>query len=167
MDEPVVLHSHDPIWLALFAEEQSAIVAALGVPRSSILHVGSTAIPGLAAKPIIDILIEAAAYPPDATMVNALSNLGYEHLGECGVSGRHWFRKGRPRTHHVHLVPVGGEVGRRLRLLRDWLLDHPEDAREYERVKRQAALGRTINSKEYANAKTEVIERILARARQR
>lgn len=94
-------------------------------------------------------------------MIDKLAKLGYEHQGECGVVGRHFFRKGQPRTHHLHVVPKGGEVGRRQLLLVHWLRTNPEDAGEYERAKWDAAVGRTINSAAYTDAKSGIISRIL------
>jgi GrpB-like predicted nucleotidyltransferase (UPF0157 family) len=169
VEESVAIEPYDPQWPARFESERSAIAAALRLAPGSIHHVGSTAVPGLAAKPIIDILVVVAAYPPTEAMIAALAELGYRHEGESGVPGRHWFRKGTPRTHHVHVVPEGGEVAQRLLLLRDRLRRHPDDAREYERVKKRAAAaaaaGRSIDDPTYAAAKTATILRILGRAK--
>lgn len=165
MDERVIIRLYDPAWPVCFEQERAAIVAVLQIPPASVHHVGSTAVPGLAAKAVIDMLVESPIFPPDADMIGALSRLGYEHRGEAGVPGRHWFRRGCPRSHHVHIVAIGSDVGLQMIQLRDWLRAHPDDAQAYEQLKRRAAAGRTIDSSDYARAKSELIARILNRVR--
>src|SRR5579871_6463557 len=135
MDEPIVIEPYNPVWAAMFAAEQLAIGAALVLKQELIHHVGSTTICGMAAKPIIDIAVEITAYPPGVAVICALAGLGYEHRGECGVHGRHWFSKGCPRSHHVHVVAKDGEVVRHLLCLRNWLRVHADDSEIYERLK--------------------------------
>ena len=166
MDEPVVLHKYDPNWPNLFAGEKEAITALLGGEVIAIHHVGSTSVPGLSAKPIIDIALEILHYPPSSGCIEALASIGYEHMGESGVQGRHWFRKGHPRSFHIHAVPQNGEVARAQVQLRDFLRTHSDAAKEYEDIKKQNAEGRTIDSAEYAAAKGPFIDGILSAYRQ-
>lgn len=162
MDEAVVLQEYDPLWPKLFCQEEEAIQSALGSEVLSVHHVGSTAVPGMAAKPIIDIAVEIEHYPPTASVIEGLESIGYEHMGESGIEGRHWFRKGTPRSHHVHAVPRNGRVARAQVALRDFLRGNPAEAKEYESIKRRNASGNTIDSAEYASAKSPFIDRILS-----
>ena len=89
-------------------------------------HIGSTSIPDLAAKPVIDILAGRPGNVAGDMFVAALRQLGYEHKGAYGVPGRNYFRRGSPRTHHVHLVSWSSDVlARSPPLLRDYLRAHP------------------------------------------
>ena len=162
MDDPLVLHKYDPNWPNRFVEEEQAITDLLGEEVIAIHHVGSTSVPGLLAKSIIDIALEIRQYPPSQALIEALASIGYEHMGESGVRGRHWFRKGRPRSFHIHAVPQNGEVARAQVQLRDFLRKHPEAAKEYEDIKKLNAEGKTIDSAEYAAAKGLFIERVLS-----
>ncbi|MEJ2754159.1 MAG: GrpB family protein [Chloroflexota bacterium] len=153
MDDPLVLHQYDPNWPKRFLEEEQAVSDLLGEEVIAIHHVGSTSVPGLLAKSIIDIALEIRQYPPSQALIEALASIGYEHMGESGVRGRHWFRKGRPRSFHIHAAPENGEVARAQVQLRDFLRKHPEAAKEYEDIKKLNAEGKTIDSAEYAAAK--------------
>jgi len=127
MKAPIVLLPHDPQWTDLFEAERRAIER-LGGWFQSIHHIGSTAIPGIAAKPIIDILVILERSEDGVACADAMQTLGYEYRGDGGIPGRHYFRKGNPHTHHVHMWEAGRpEIGRHLRF-RDYLRAHPEDA---------------------------------------
>jgi GrpB-like predicted nucleotidyltransferase (UPF0157 family) len=166
MAEPVTIVPYDPSWPAAFEAERQALALHLGAEAVNSHHVGSTAIPHMPGKPVLDILVELRTYPPSAACIAALARLGYEHMGESGVPGRIWFRKGRPRTHHIHAVPVDGIAGLRQLTLRDWLRSHPRDAQQYAAFKRAAAAQHTddIDSAAYAQAKTQFIARMLKQA---
>jgi GrpB-like predicted nucleotidyltransferase (UPF0157 family) len=104
----VRLVPYDPAWPGLFAAEAERLqklFAALGL-AVTLEHTGSTAIPGLAAKPILDILGGYAEGAPVAEYVDVLSTAGYVHRGEQGVPGREFFRRGNPRSYHLHLTPI-------------------------------------------------------------
>jgi GrpB-like predicted nucleotidyltransferase (UPF0157 family) len=83
--EPIVLQPHNPEWIRKFAKEKALLLSSLHDCRISVRHVGSTAIPGLLAKPIIDIAIEAATFPPAGNIVSILAGIGYEYRGEAGI----------------------------------------------------------------------------------
>ena len=110
--EPVRLVAHDPRWRDVFRTEARLLRRALGTSVSGVHHVGSTAVPCIRAKPIVDIALESQAYPPGESALRALAALGYEHRGESGVEGRHWFVKGVPRSVHLHWCRTGGSVAR-------------------------------------------------------
>ena len=103
---------YDGRWPALFVAEQQRIRDHCGILTLRLEHVGGTSIPGMCAKPVLDI----AAGRPRATSIEefvvAFERAGYEHRGELGVPGRHYFRRGQPRAYHVHLVEEGGPLWR-------------------------------------------------------
>ena len=170
MNKPdaIVIADYDPAWPARFEEERAAIVAALGEATGggvTIEHVGSTAVPGLAAKPIIDIMVGVGDPAAAERCVRPLEGIGYVYRGEAGVPGRLFFRKGNPRTHHVHVAQFGGEIWRRTLLFRDFLRAHPEAARQYGQAKRELARRFRASPEAYGPAKEPVVESILARAR--
>ena len=112
---------------------------ALGDLVLDIQHVGSTALQSILAKPIIDIGIAVRNFDAAVVCVEPMQRLGYEYRGEAGIAKRHYFVKGRPRTHHVHMVEIDSEEWRSLVLFRDYLLDHPLVATQYEALKRTLA----------------------------
>jgi len=152
---------YDPNWQALFIAEQNVILNILNNSISAIYHIGSTAIIGAYAKPVIDIAIESASYPPTSECIMALSSLGYTHEGQCGVVGRHWFWKGNPRTHHIHWCPINGEVVIKQLAFRDRVLSNPELISEYSQLKRHIANFYEIDSAEYATRKSPFIAKVL------
>ncbi len=161
MTEAIRLSAYDRDWPHRFRAEADNLMVALGESCVRIHHVGSTAVPGLAAKPIIDIALECAVFPPTSAIIKAMEASGYEHMGECGVPNRHWFRKGTPRAFHVHVVPENGDVALRQIAFRDFLRKHPDARRQYEVLKRKAARSRDIDSAEYALARGLFIEKSL------
>ncbi|XBM35383.1 GrpB family protein [Bacillus licheniformis] len=103
-------------------------------------HIGSTSIPGMSAKPIIDILIEVKDLGSAAGFEKGMKMLGYEPKGENGIPGRRFYQKGRrKRTHHVHLYESGHPDIRRHLAFRDYLISHPERAEEYAALKMKLA----------------------------
>jgi len=135
----LVMVEYDPRWPTLFAAERDRLVTVLDVSAESIHHVGSTAVPGLAAKPVIDIMAVLPVLPTSA-QIAAMQHLGYEHLGENGISGRAYFRRGQPRQYQVHVFPEGHHAVVEHLRFRDILRSDPGTRAEYERVKRNAAL---------------------------
>jgi GrpB-like predicted nucleotidyltransferase (UPF0157 family) len=166
----ITIVPYDPEWPREFARERDRIDAALGDLARRIDHNGSTSVPGLAAKPVIDIQISVAPLHPLDPYVCALATLGYRHLPHADDSFAPFFYKPAewPHTHHVHLVEAGGREERRTLAFRDWLRAHADDAREYEALKRRLAAGidgAGVEAREaYADAKSEFIEQVIARA---
>lgn len=132
---PVIV-PHDPAWKAAALAEVSAIHAALGDVPLTLHHIGSTAIPGCHAKPILDLLGEVA--DPGVVRRGALEGLGYEALGAYGIPGRLYFRKsvgaGR-RSHHLHVFQTGSPHAERHLAFRDYLIAHPEVVAAYSALK--------------------------------
>jgi GrpB-like predicted nucleotidyltransferase (UPF0157 family) len=141
------------------------VVTALGDLVISVEHVGSTAVPGLAAKPIIDtdVVVPAVADIPEA--IRRLAILGYVHRGDLGIAGREAFTSpaGKPR-HHLYVCALDSEELRRHRSFRDHLLTHPDDARAYAALKKAAASRFAEDRVAYNEAKTRFVEAVLQRA---
>ena len=160
--------AYDPGWPAAFDAEARRLRAALGELALRIDHNGSTAVPGLAAKPIIDIQISVAALQPLSAYGDCLAAIGYVHVPHPDDSFCPFFYRpaGWPHTHHVHVVERGGPEERRTLAFRDFLRDHPVSAREYGDLKRTLAAqfsGSDPEAQEaYARAKSAFIERIVA-----
>jgi len=158
---------YDPHWPAAFDAEANRLLNALGALALRIDHNGSTSIPGLGAKPIIDIQISVVALRPLAEYEERLGTLGYVHVVHPDDSFCPFFHRPRrwPHTHHVHLVEAGGAEERRTLAFRDYLRDHPDVAREYEDLKRNLAEKLAATDSEsresYAQAKTDFIERVI------
>lgn len=133
----LLLVEHRPQWRACFLSEQARLQAALGAAVLDIQHIGSTAIFGLLAKPILDIAIAAPHFESAASCVPAMEALGYEYRGEAGIARRHYFVLGEPRTHHVHLLELHSAQWRNHLLFRDALLANPQEAQAYAQLKRE------------------------------
>ncbi len=158
---------YDREWPREFEREQSRLALVFG-KRAAIEHVGSTAVPGLAAKPIIDVMIGLRALPEAEGRISALEDLGYEYVPayEVALPDRRYFRKPKmpPRTHHLHCVVRGSAFWREHLLFRDYLRRHPEAAAAYASVKRELAERHGSNRKAYLAGKSPFIERVLALA---
>ena len=127
--------SYDARWPALYLEEEARIRRALSGLPLVLEHVGSTSVTGLAAKPIIDIIAGRDAAIPASAFVPALESVGYEHRGENGLPGREFFRRGQPRSYHIHLVNIDSALWRHHIAFRDRLRANPTLAAEYASLK--------------------------------
>jgi GrpB-like predicted nucleotidyltransferase (UPF0157 family) len=163
---------YDPRWALEFEVERDRIQAALGSLAVRIDHHGSTAVPGLAAKPVIDIQVSVARLHPIDPCAGMLADLGYVHVPHADDERCPFFHLPQrwPHTNHIHVVESGSEEERRTLAFRDYLRAHPSAAREYEALKRHLAGlhgGSDLASREaYASAKTSFIDRILTLALQ-
>ena len=158
---------HDPRWRDAFEAEAKLVAAALGDNVAAVHHVGSTAIPGIYAKPVIDLLVEVSDIEGVDARSPAMESLGYEVMGEYGIPGRRYFRKDDPqgvRTHHVHAFESGtAEVERHL-AFRDYMLAHPGDAQRYSELKRRLAQEHPQSMDGYMDGKDDFIKEIDRRA---
>ncbi|MFV3306135.1 GrpB family protein [Pseudomonas sp. NY15181] len=166
-EDRVEVVAADPCWAQRFVEEAESIRGALQLPDLAIEHIGSTAVPGLDAKPIIDMLLLPPPGFDRSSLVEPLERLGYQYWRENPNPGRMFFVKGMPpfgngRTHHIHLME-SHEVQSRL-AFRDWLRAQPDDARRYADVKRELARRFPTDREAYTDGKGEVIAQILRRA---
>ncbi len=170
MSERVVIVEYDPQWPEQFAAERAQIATRLRGVALRIDHNGSTSVPNLPAKPIIDIQISVARLHPMDKYRKALQALGYTHVPHPDDWFCPFFHKPAewPHTHHVHVVRAGSDEERRTLAFRDYLRDHAGARREYETLKRKLAgvyAADSVGSREgYATAKSGLVERLIAAA---
>jgi GrpB-like predicted nucleotidyltransferase (UPF0157 family) len=163
--DPVELVEYDPTWAELFEYERIALAPIFDGEAVGIEHVGSTSVPGLCAKPIVDVLVGLRELELTEDQIEGMARLGYEYLGEHGLPGRLFFRK-EPRTHHVHVVEHNSEVWERQLMFRNALRADEDERRRYDEFKRRlAAQGHPRET--YAELKTPFIREVEARARAR
>ena len=157
---------YNPDWPRLFEREAAAILKACGPRVVEVHHVGSTAVPGLAAKPVLDVMPVAAGPAEALEAVPRMASLGYRYRGENGIAGRCYFEKavdGRIVA-HVHMFPPDHSAIRRHLVFRDYLRAHPDAAHDYERLKRDLAAKHRNDREAYTDAKAAFIEGIIAAA---
>ena len=167
----IILVPYDPDWPAAFAAEATVLRQALGERALRIDHVGSTSVPGLSAKPVVDIQVSVRGLCGTGGLVAALASAGYQHVS-LGDFDRVYpfFQKpaGWPARFHVHLCEAGGEQERRHLAFRDHLRRHPTVAADYLALKQRLAgqfSGETFESREqYSLAKSTFVEGVLAQA---
>lgn len=165
LSDRVELVDHDPTWAEIFEEERGRLAPIFEGRVVAIEHIGSTSVPDLCAKPIVDILVGLRQLELTHEQIARMEQLGYEYLGEYGLPGRLFFRKGDPRT-HIHVVEHGGEHWERQLTFRDALRSDAEERKRYEEFKRKlAAEGHPREV--YAKLKTPFIQEVEARARAR
>ena len=161
---PITLADYDPGWPALFAREAARIRAALGDRAVQVEHVGSTSVPGLAAKPIIDIVLAVPDSSDEQAYVPALQAAGYVLRAREPGWFEHRMFKGPDTDVNLHVFTAGAaEIGRMV-LFRNRLRDNGADREAYLRVKRDLAQRTWRHVQHYADAKTAIVEQIIARA---
>jgi GrpB-like predicted nucleotidyltransferase (UPF0157 family) len=141
--DSITLSRYDPAWPGSFETEAKRIGRALGSAAVRIDHVGSTAVPGLAAKPVIDIQVSVRVLHPLEPHLSPLVALGYTHVPHPDDATYPFLHRPSqwPHSHHIHLCNAGGHEERRHLAFRDFLREHPEDAAAYADEKRRLALG--------------------------
>lgn len=163
-NESFELTDYNSQWPLLFEQESALIAEALGDDVIDLQHIGSTSVPGLRAKPIIDILVAVESFAPVENYARRLEPLGYHYHSQEDDAERLFFWKGTPRTHHLHIVEYATWEHQRHLLFRDYLRAHPDIARWYEDVKRELAEAFKGNRPAYTKGKTAFIKSIMARA---
>jgi len=166
-DSPITIVGYDLQWPARFEAERRLLAEAIGawVVDGAIEHIGSTAIPGLAAKPVIDVMAGVESLEASRAAVAVLERHQY-----CYAAYRtdvmHWLCKPSPalRTHHLHLVPLGSPLWIEQLAFRDYLRTHPDTALEYAALKRRLADAHRLDREAYTSAKTPFVQRVVARA---
>lgn len=157
----VIVVPHDPRWAEMFACESRRVADALGANVVVVHHIGSTAVPTIYAKPIIDLLVEVVDVHAIDVRNPAMEALGYEACGEFGIPGRRYFRKDDDdavRTHHVHAFTAGCEEVTRHLAFRDFLLAHPDWARRYSDLKRNLVAAHPDDIEKYMDGKDPFIK---------
>ena len=177
VQEDVAIVPYDPRWPELFRREKEHLLSCLPAELiRRVEHFGSTAVPGLAAKPVVDVLVEVSDLQATRTRIPPLlESQGYDYFwrpthGDDGPPFYAWFIKRDPdtgtRTHHIHMVEAGF-IGQWDRLLfRDYLIEHPRVAREYADLKFRLAAAYPNDRVAYTKGKTEFILRVTEQAKQ-
>ena len=169
MPEPIVIVGYDSEWPAMFEKERARILSVVGDRVVALEHIGSTAVPGLAAKPIIDMLAIVESMSDSLDCVEPLRKLRYEYHFWPEYPDRCVFMDGSvgAAPHHLHITEFESEFWRDKVLFRDFLRVHPEVAQEYARVERELAAEHGADRdkyEEYTEAKSGFIESVLAKA---
>ena len=158
---------HDPAWREAFGAESKRVAEALGSNVTGVHNIGSTAIPGIFAKPIIDMLIEVEDILEVDLKNAATAALGYEAMGEYGLPGRRYFRKEDSqgiRTHHVHVFERGPAAVARHLAFRDYLRVHLDEAQAYSDLKRGLARAYPDDIESYMDGKDAFVKEVERRA---
>lgn len=165
------LENYDVRWPSQFEDEADRVRPAIGANLLAIEHVGSTAVPGLAAKPIIDILAGVSSWDGFEQMVEDLGAIGYVYTphSEKDDPGRRVFRKGPEdlnllRTHNLHVTELGSYYWTRLVAFRDYLRHHADDAAAYQRLKEDLVVRYRDQTRAYTKAKETFVKAIEAKA---
>jgi len=151
------LVDYNPLWPRAFAEEAARMRSALGPLALAIEHYGSTAVPNLRAKPIIDLLIGVADLDHGMQMIEPMTSLGYDYAGNQGTPESHIFGRGQPRTHLVHVVVHGGDQWMASLTFRDRLRTDADLRVEYQALKERLAAAATSRA-EYTAGKSEFVQ---------
>lgn len=158
----VFLTEPSPEWARLFAGEAARLKERLGVPILAIEHYGSTSIPGIKAKPVIDLLVGVGRLDEALGCVEAMEGLGYDFARHAGVPDHHVFGKGAARTHLAHFVEYGGPAWTQCLAFRDRLRADPAKARDYEALKLELAARFPDDRAAYTAGKSEFVAAVLA-----
>jgi GrpB-like predicted nucleotidyltransferase (UPF0157 family) len=169
--DKVVIVDYEPHWAILFRQEAERLREVLeGNLITRIEHFGSTAVPGLAAKPIIDLLVGVSSLAQAKQLaVSQLETLGYAYWADNPDPQRLFFVKGlppnSPRTHHIHMVEPDSLLWECL-LFRDYLRQHPDEAANYAQLKHDLAQRFSTDREAYTSAKTQYIQSVMEKVRQ-
>jgi GrpB-like predicted nucleotidyltransferase (UPF0157 family) len=156
---------YNPAWPTLFCEEAELLKKTLGDTAEKIHHIGSTAVLGLAAKPVIDILIEISSLEKLDALNSAMESIGYQPKGEFGIPRRRYFAKGEmDRTHQIHAFLSGDLHVTRHLAFRDYLIANPKTANEYGQLKMSIAKTCSNDINRYCDGKDEYVKAIEASA---
>jgi len=162
-DEVRLVDAHEA-WAEEFELEKARIIHAVGGHILEIQHVGSTAIPGVPAKPVLDILVGVEDFDEASVCIAPLENMGYCYRHEYGIPRRHYFVKGDPRTHHLHVVEKDSTHWTMTIAFRDFLNRSAESARTYGQAKQSLAAKYARDRGAYQREKNKIVEGLLTLA---
>lgn len=172
MTEPIQIVDYDPAWPIDFARLRIHLLAAIEHVGIAIEHVGSTAVPSLPAKPILDVDVVVNSSNQVGEAIARLAEIGYTHLGDLGIAGREAFANPphsdppHAPAHHLYVVVRGSEAWRNHIEFRNYLREHPETVEAYSKLKRSLTNRFKNNRDEYTEAKTEFVENVLRAVRE-
>jgi GrpB-like predicted nucleotidyltransferase (UPF0157 family) len=164
LDEPIYFADHNPRWFEYYAIEADRISSGLPAGDIGVEHIGSTAVPGLLAKPIIDVMVGTKRSNNLPAVRAALVTIGYEDLGEAGVPGRIYFRKREGQAFNVALVEYDGSHWKSNLAIRDFLKVNPGAAQEYAEIKATAFQQGLRSLLAYSDFKAAFIAKLLREA---
>jgi GrpB-like predicted nucleotidyltransferase (UPF0157 family) len=165
IDEPIEIVEPDPRWARWYIDDAAQLWNALGARLRAVEHFGSTAVPGLVAKPIIDILVAPKEWPLASVDRQALEGLGYAYLGEAGVPGREYFRRRAEHATNLAVVEWEAPLWTDNIAVRDYLRIHPQAAHAYAREKHNAWKRGKRMLLSYSDAKGDYVANLVAEAR--
>lgn len=157
----VTLSEYSSLWPDLYREEEKRISAAIGHLIIDLQHIGSTAIPGIKAKPILDMLAGVAQLENALLCKAPLESIGYDYIARAGIANDHVFGKGLPRTHYLHVVEYGGAKWINDLRFRDRLRKDPDLAEEYEKLKEELSRKFRDSHAKYHDAKSRFIDEVV------
>lgn len=160
----LLLVAYEPDWPLIFRTERERLSACLENYILDIQHIGSTSIPGMIAKPILDIGVAVANFDEAAVCIPLLEQPGYRYKGENGIARRHYFVKGDPRTHHLHMLEVTSEEWKNHLLFRDYLRRNAAAAQAYAELKQSLATRYATDREAYQTGKESFIQAVLQQA---
>ncbi|HEX4681286.1 MAG TPA: GrpB family protein [Gemmatimonadaceae bacterium] len=157
--------AYNPEWPVMFADEADRLVRALQREGVALVleHSGSTAVRGLDAKPILDMIAGRAAESDRERIISAIQSAGYDYRGEQEIPGRDFFRRGSPRQYHLHLTVVGSTFWHEHRAFRDILRAHPDVAARYASLKHDLAARFPSDREAYTEGKSGFVRSVLER----
>ena len=162
----VVLKPYNKVWNKAFEQEASLISEKISDYIIEIQHIGSTAIHGIVAKPIIDLAVAINSLSNIEKIIEPLNEIDFIHRGEQGIPGRHLFVKGDEdrRTHHMHVMEKTNGEWRKHIVFRDYLISHPSVARKYGKLKMKLFKKHEHDREKYTDGKSDFIQKIVKKA---
>ena len=155
----IAIAEYDPAWIDSFQREVTCLQRLMGDILIQAHHIGSTSVPGLAAKPVVDLLLEVTDVGQLDDLQSTIIASGYQFWGEYGLAGRRYLTKGTdPRTHNIHSFESGNAELHRHLAFRDYLRAHPDVAADYERLKRRVAIECNHDIDKYCEGKDAFIK---------
>jgi GrpB-like predicted nucleotidyltransferase (UPF0157 family) len=158
----VRLSDYTSLWADLYREEEERIMAGIGHLIVDLQHIGSTAIPGIKAKPILDMMAGVAQLEKVHLCKAPLEALGYDYIADAGIANDHVFGKGVERTHYLHVVKYGDAKWANHLCFRDRLRNDPDLAQAYEKLKEELSRKFSDSHANYHDAKSKFINEVIA-----
>lgn len=162
MAQHIIVTEYDPLWAELFEAEAARVKAILGKNCIAVHHIGSTSVTGLAAKPILDMMPVVDSLEDVDRVAPEFEKIGYEYMGEFGIPGRRYLRKGGDqRTHQLHIFSVKSEYDIERHLaVRDYLRAHPTACAQYAALKKELAAQYPYDIEGYCDGKEAFVKRL-------
>jgi GrpB-like predicted nucleotidyltransferase (UPF0157 family) len=157
------LMPHNPEWKDMYLKEKKLVLSVIGSKVLDMQHIGSTSVPGLKAKPVIDMVVGVKSLDDTFDLIDDLASIGYAFKGESGVPGRNFFVKtiNKIRTHQIHVTEINSYRWFRFTLFRDYLCNNPDALKQYQEIKESMSAKFYNNKKAYSDGKISFIDDIV------